>query len=355
MIHSKKDLTATAMKNNSITTTEVVLPSVSKPDGLLIQERLLSNPAKGQVTIKVEASGVSFAERAMMRDKYPGMPKFPFVPGYDLVGVVVAVGTGVDSTLMGKRFAVLSKTGGWSSHALVSADDLLAIPEGIDPSEAETLVVNGITAWQMLHRKAKIQKGQTILVLGANGGVGSILTQLALHAGVKVVGASSPKHHEALQKQGIIPIDYNDVHFSEMVKKLAPEGVDAVFDNIGGDSISRSFGLLKSGGILVSYAIAFALNLNKSIIPLFIALIGKLLWLNYMPNGRKAIFYNIWSGKGTEKFRSDMQEDFVELMKLLQRGVINPQITAKFPLAKIKEALELSESRTIYGKVVLIP
>lgn len=339
----------------SFTTKEVVLPKASKPDGLLIQERRLNNPNKGQVIIEVEASGVSFAERAMMRDKYPGMPKFPFVPGYDLVGKVVAVGAEVDTNLIGKRFAVLTKTGAWSSYTLVSAIDLLPIPEGVDSAEVEALVVNGITAWQMLHRKAKIKSGQTVLVMGANGGVGSILTQLAINAGVKVIGAASPKHHEALKKIGVIPIDYNEPNFSSLVRKNAPEGVDAVFDNIGGESVSRSFGLLRSGGTLVSYAIAYALEMNKSIILLFLKLIVKLLWLNYMPNGNKAVFYNIWSGKGTDKFRTEMQEDFLQIIDLLRNGILKPQIAAKFPLEKITEAMELAESRSIYGKVIIVP
>jgi NADPH:quinone reductase-like Zn-dependent oxidoreductase len=189
-------------------------------------------------------------------------------------------------------------------------------------------------------------------VLGANGGVGTILTQLAINGGVKVIGASSPMHREALKAQGIIPVDYNDKNFIDTVKSLAPEGINAVFDNIG-DSISRSFAVLKSGGKLVSYAIAFALNTKKSVVMLFLGLITKLLWLNYMPNSRKAVFYNIWTGKGTGKFRNNMQEDFSAIIGLLRKGVLKPQIAARFPLKNIAEAMELAESRTTYGKIVL--
>lgn len=349
----KKNTQSSPKFFQTLTTREVVLSGVTGPDGLLIRDRKLSNPKMGEAIIKVEASGVSFAERAMMRDKYPGMPKFPFVPGYDLVGLVVAVGA--DVALLGKRFAVLTKTGGWSSYCVVSAGDLLEIPDGIDPAEAETLVVNGITAWQMLHRKAKVKPGQTILVLGANGGVGTILTQLALSAGLKVIGVSSLRHHESLKKQGVIPIDYDDKNFLHTVKKLAPQGIDSVFDNIGGESISRSFASLKPGGMLVSYAIAFALNKDKSVVLLFLGLLAKLFWLNYMPNGRHAVFYNIWTGKGSIKFKMEMQEDFAQIIGLLRSGILKPEIAAKFPLEKIAEAMELAESRTTFGKVVLIP
>ena len=155
--------------------TEVVLPGIVEPSGLVIRTRTLARPAAGQVVVRVEASGVSFAERAMRRAMYYGQPKFPFVPGYDLVGVVAAVGPGVDASFVGTRVAALTKTGGWASYALLAAEDLLPVPDGIDPAEAETLVVNGITAWQMLHRQAHIRRGQTIVVHGANGGVGTNL------------------------------------------------------------------------------------------------------------------------------------------------------------------------------------
>jgi NADPH:quinone reductase-like Zn-dependent oxidoreductase len=225
----------------SFNTTEVIMPGIVEPEGLLIKSRMLNSPAAGQVTVKVEASGISFAEQSMRRGRYYEQPKFPFVPGYDLVGTVVAIGFGVDSSLLDKRVASLTKTGGWASHASLSASDLLPVPDGIDSIEAETLVVNGITAWQMLHREARIKSGQTILVHGANGGVGTILTQLALYAGVRVIGTASPRHHDALRDQGVEPIDYNDVDLARSVLKLAPGGVDAVFDHLGGKSFSRSF------------------------------------------------------------------------------------------------------------------
>ena len=131
----------------------------------------------------------------MRRAKYYDQPPFPFVPGYDLVGTVIEVGEETDRTLVGTRVAALTKTGGWSSHIILDAADLVAVPAALDPAEAETFVVNGITAWQMLHRKARVRAGQTILVHGANGGVGSVLVQLAHVAGVKVIGTASARHH----------------------------------------------------------------------------------------------------------------------------------------------------------------
>ena len=111
-------------KQSSFKTTEVVMPGIVEPDGLIIRRRALDIPAAGQAVVRVEASGISFAEQGMRRGRYPSQPKFPFVPGYDLVGTVAAVGSGVESTLVGKRVAALTKIGGWSSYALLAADVL---------------------------------------------------------------------------------------------------------------------------------------------------------------------------------------------------------------------------------------
>jgi len=345
-----KDLVQT-----SFNTTEVIMPGIVEAEGLVVSTRILNDPAAGQVTINVEASGISFAEQAMRRGKYYEQPKFPFVPGYDLVGIVVATGPGVDSNMLGKRVAALTKTGGWASYVLVSASELLLVPEAVDPLEAETLIVSGITAWQMLHVKAKVKHGQTILVHGANGGVGTTLTQLALYAGIRVIGTASPRHHDALRAQGVEPVDYNDDDLAATVLKLAPGGVAAVFDHLGGASFARSFSLLAKGGVLVCYAIASALNdTGNTFIP-FIKALAQISWWNLLPNGRKAYFYNIWEGKGSEAFQRQLRESFSQLTTLLARGVLKPQIAAHFPLTQITAAMKLAESRTVYGKVVLVP
>lgn len=344
-----------SLKQTSFNTTEVIMPGIIEPEGLLLRTRPLNNPAAGQVTVKMEASGIAFAEQSMRRGRYYEQPKFPFVPGYDLVGTVVATGPGVNPALLGKRVAAMTKIGGWASHVLLSANDLLPVPEAIDPLEAETLIVNGITAWQMLHSKAQIKRGQTILVHGANGGVGTILSQLAIYAGVRVIGTASPRHHETLRAQGVQPIDYNDIDLVGSVLKLSPGGVDAVFDHLGGASFARSFGLLAKDGVLVCYAIASALNDTGNVLIPFLKVLVQLAWWNIMPNSRKAYFYNIWDGKGSERFQEQLRGTYTELTNLLAEGVLKPQIAAQFPLAQITAAMKLAESRTVYGKVVLVP
>ena len=161
-------------------------------------------------------------QQAMRRGRYFSQPEFPFTPGYDLVGTVIRVGPGGDASLCGRRVAALTKTGAWTGHALVQARDAIPVPAGVSAEHAEAVTVNGVTAWQMLHRAARVERGQTILVFGANGGVGGLLIQLAHHAGVRVIGAASPRHHDALRRDGVEPVDYNAPDLAETVRALAP-------------------------------------------------------------------------------------------------------------------------------------
>jgi NADPH:quinone reductase-like Zn-dependent oxidoreductase len=202
----------------TVTTTEAVLPGKVEVSGLRLVQRVLPQPAAGQAMLRVESTAVSFAESAMRRGRYYGQPKFPFVPGYDLVGIVESVGPGVDPARVGQRVAALTKTGAWATVVLLAAAELVEVPDGVAADEAETLVVNGITAYQMLHGSAKVRAGQTVLVLGASGGVGSILVQLARQAGAHVIGTASPRHHEALRTLGAEPIDYRDPDLAARVR-----------------------------------------------------------------------------------------------------------------------------------------
>jgi NADPH2:quinone reductase len=231
------------------------------------------------------------------------------------------------------------------------------VPAGLDPGEAETLVVNGLTAWQMLHRTARVRPGQTILVHGANGGVGTTLVQLARHHGVRVIGVASPRHHHALRDLGVEPVDYADLGaLVARVRELAPAGVDAVFDNIGGATLRESWKLLAPRGTLVSYAISSSLNGTDSVFISFVRLLTRLTVWNVLPNGRRASFYNVWSGhlRNVTRFRARQREDLTSVFRLLADGVLTAHVAARLPLTSATQALELAESHTVYGKVILV-
>ncbi|MEU9187261.1 medium chain dehydrogenase/reductase family protein [Streptomyces sp. NPDC048484] len=336
---------------------EVVLPGKVEPEGLRIRQGGVPAAGPGQVVIRMEATGVSFAEQQMRRGRYYDQPAFPFVPGYDLVGTVLATGEGVGPGLVGTRVAALIKVGGWASHVLVDAADLVEVPDGVGAAEAETLVLNGITAWQMLHRKARIRAGQTILVHGANGGVGSVLVQLARAAGVKVIGTASARHHVALRDKAVIPVDYRDEDVAARVRELAPGGVDAVFDHVGGRGIVDSWRLLAPGGTLVSYGSASTRDDEGSKQWPVFKLLGRVWLWNALPNRRRAYFFNVWAGRALarNRFRARLRGDLTQVFAALQRGDVTAQIAAQLPLTRAADALRLAESGTVAGKVVLHP
>jgi NADPH:quinone reductase-like Zn-dependent oxidoreductase len=341
---------------NSTAVTEIVLPHKVEPEGLQVRTRDLSTPGAGQVALRMDATGVSFAEQQMRRGKYYDQPPFPFVPGYDVVGTVTAVGQGVDAAMIGRRYAAVTKIGGWASSLLLDAADLVPVPDGVSAAAAETVVVNGITAWQMLHRAAKVPAGGTIVVLGANGGVGSTLVQLARHAGITVIGTASTRHHDTVRGLGAIPVDYRDPEMYQRIRRLAPDGVDAVFDHVGGAALKDSWHLLRRGGTLVSYGTAATKNEDgNSQLPVLKSF-ARLLWWNLLPNGKGATFYNFWAGKRRlTAFRGRLSEDLTQVLRLLADGALTAQVAAEFPLAQAGAALALAESRTVAGKVVIVP
>jgi NADPH2:quinone reductase len=303
----------------------------------------LPAPGAGQVVVQVEATGVSFAEQQMRRGKYYDQPRFPFVPGYDLVG-----------RAGGRRVAALTKVGAWADRVVLDEADLVDVPDGVSAEAAETVVVNGLTAYRMLFKVAKVRRGQTIVVYGANGGVGSVLVQLALHAGIRVIGTAGPGGQDGLRALGVEPIDHRNEHVLARVRELAPGGVAAVFDHVGGPGIDDSW---KMGGTLVSYGTASTRDVPGNPALPVLKLIAKLQVWNLLPNGRRATFFNLWAGRRFRpaRFRRELREDLTRVFELVREGAITPRIAARFPLTEAAAALRLAEGGGNDGKIVLLP
>jgi NADPH:quinone reductase-like Zn-dependent oxidoreductase len=253
--------------------------------------------------------------------------------------------------------AAVTKIGAWADYILVPAADLIPVPKGVEADAAETAVVNGITAWQMLHGLAHIRAGQTILVHGASGGVGGLLVQLARDAGVRVIGTTSGSKLSALRALGAEPIDYRSEDLLAQVRALAPGGVDAVFDHLGGKNLYTSWQMLAPNGTLVSYGLASLLNSEISMLRAFIPHLTRIYLWNLLPNSRHATFYNLWGGKTLRpaKFHQELREALTQVFSLLAQGRIQAQIACRIPLRRAAEAMRLAESGTISGKVVLVP
>lgn len=338
-------------------TTEIELPAAGDPETLRPRTRELPPPAVGEALVRVDVTGVSFAEQQMRRGKYYDQPAFPFVPGYDLVGTVEAVGAGTRGVAVGDRVAALTKTGAWATRVLLPAGDLVPVPDGLDAAAAETAVVNGLTAWRMLHRTARVRRGDVVVVLGAAGGVGSLLVQLAVAAGATVVGVAGAAQLDRVRALGAVPVDHRAEDVTARVRQIAPDGVAAVFDHVGGPGIVRSWRMLGRGGTLVSYGTLATKDVPGNPRLPVLRLLARLLVWDALPNGRRARFFDLWAGRrrDVERYRREAREDLGRVFALLRDGRLQAQIAAELPLQEAAAALRLAEGGGLTGKILLRP
>ncbi|CAA9446633.1 MAG: Quinone oxidoreductase [uncultured Rubrobacteraceae bacterium] len=329
---------------------EVVMPREGGPEVLEVARRdAPRRPKAGEAVVRVEATGVSFAEVQMLKGRYFMQPKFPFVPGYDLVGEVESVGEGVDGGLVGQRVAALTQTGSWADRVALDAKNLAPVPDGLDSADAVAAVTNGVTAWQMIHRAASVRPGQTVLVHGASGGVGTLLVQLARLAGAEVIGTASASKHEHVRALGAIPIDYRGEDVPQRVREISPGGLDAVFDHVGGPGLVDSWRMLRRGGTLVTYGSASTLGDTGHRLKPYLPIVGQVLLWSAMPNGKRATFYYV------QRWPKLFKEDLSTVLSLLAEGKIEAHVDRRLPLERAAEALGLLVSGKVSGKVVLMP
>ncbi len=231
----------------------VVITKPGGPNVLQMVEDDLPEPAAQEIRVKIIATGVAFTDVMMREGVYPGVPKLPYSPGYDIVGVVDAVGTGVAGSLLGQTIVALTVVGGYSEYLCIPERDAVLVPFGIDPVEAVSLVLHYLTAYQMLHRVAQVQAGDRVLIHGAAGGVGTALLELGQLVGLEMYGTDAQVKHPIISALGATPIDYKTEDFVQRIHELTTGGVDVVFDSVGGENLHRSYKTLRRGGRLVSY------------------------------------------------------------------------------------------------------
>ncbi|MBM7784856.1 medium chain dehydrogenase/reductase family protein [Tenggerimyces flavus] len=336
--------------------TEVVLTSLGEPESLEFRRRDLPEPGADEALVRVEATGVSFAEQQMRRGRYPGVPPFPFVLGYDLIGVIESFGNGSDQhgdLRVGQRVGAIVKVGGWADRAIVHVGDLARVPDGVTAEQAEALALNGVTAYQLVHRVTKVRPGQTVLVQGATGGVGTILVQVARLAGAHVVGTASPAKHALVEKLGATPVDYRG-DLPAKLREVAPDGFDAIFDHVGPSSMRALQPLLKPSGTIVSYGSHETLNASGSAYLPWVKMMLRGLLSNLLPGRGKWAMYNVMAGKA-EVRRPQVKADFEAVLALAKSGELHGEIAATYPLDQAVEALKLAESGRVTGKILLLP
>jgi NADPH:quinone reductase len=314
-------------------------------DVLKVVELAVPKPRAGEVLVRVRAAGVGATDLTMLSGSYLYAPKFPFVPGYEIAGVVEAIGAGVTSLRVGQRVAALTVHGGFGELLVRDAAHFVPIPDSVSDRTAAAVILNYVTAYQAIHRVGNAQAGQTALVTGAAGGVGSAAVQLLVLAGVKVYGAASASKHRTLRALGAVPIDYRADRIDRLVRKYEPNGVDLVLDAIGGNMIGPCIGALRTGGQLVAYG--------------FMAARGKLstaamfanIYLGSRLRGRRGSFYGITALY--RKDRAPLMADLPKIFALLAQGKLEPLIAGSFPLLDASRALALLAAGQVEGKIVL--
>src|SRR5512146_3117181 len=225
----------------------VIVTHYGGPDALQVVEEACPEPKQGEVRVRVLAAGVALPDIMLREGIHPETPTVPFTPGWDLVAVVDRLGDGVSGIEPGQIIAAMPISGAYAEFVCLPQPELVPVPPGLDPAEAVSLVLNYITAYQMLHRSVHIRAGQRVLIHGAAGGVGSALLQLGRLAGLEMYGTCSSTRAAAVCDLGGIPIDYRNLDFVKEIHRLTGDGVDAVFDGIGGENAWRSREALRPG------------------------------------------------------------------------------------------------------------
>ncbi len=338
--------------------TRVLITAQGGPAVLKLVEDQLPEPRPGEVRLRVLVTGVAFADVLMRYGMYPNTPPLPFSPGYDVVGVIDKLGENVNDFAPGDTVAALTMFGGYSRYLCVPAHELTRVPAGVDPAEAVSLVLNYVTAQQMIHRIAQLQPEQSVLIHGAAGGVGTAALELGKLARLKMFGTASRGKHDLVTSLGGILIDYKSDDFvTRVLQMTGGKGVDAVFDAVAGSNWWRSYKTLRpggknSGGKLIGFGMSSVIEQGRPSKLRGLASFALMGLLGVLPDGKTARWYSIT----TEKKRHPewFQADLAHLFDLLRNKTIHPEVSERLPLREAQRAHELIEHARVTGKIVLL-
>ena len=305
----------------------------------------LEPPKPGELRIRVRASGVGFTDITKRTGSYAYAPAFPFIDGYEVVGDVDAIGAGVTGFALRQRVCALTVYGAWAEYFTRSADDFVPVPDGLDDGEVVALILNYVTAYQMIHRVARMQPGQTAVVTGANGGVGTALLELLAAHGVRALGSAARRHFDYVRSLGAVPIESRVRPLDEAVHGVLPDGVDVAFDGLSGPGTMECVRATRRGGLVVGYGFMAAGGPLGTMRGFATLLLGARLF------GRRGAFYGI-----TRLYRRDkrpLKEDLPTLLEMLRAKTIRPRIAMRLPLLAGREGERLLEAGGVNGKIVL--
>jgi NADPH:quinone reductase len=355
----------------------VVVDQFGGPEVVRVIDDQVPRPGPGEVRVRVLAAGVSYTDAMLRAGSYLGVPKPPFTPGYELVGVVEELGQGCSKLRVGDRIGTLTVWGADAERVCVMEANAVEVPDDLDPAEVLSLVFTYMTAYQLLHRTARARSGETVLVHGAAGRVGTAVLELAAVAGLRMYGTASARDRAAVERLATVPIDYRKDDFLTRVRELTDgQGVDVVLDGFGGALSLRSFRALRPGGRLVVFGhsgtVAHGRKSWRGWIRWYAATAAVALWGLLSPR-RRLLVYRIQKLRaghqvlpvsarhralpvgGGPRNADWFQEDFRALLGLFREEKIHPVVAERLPLSDARRAHELLESSAGKGKLVLVP
>ena len=320
------------------------------PERLEVVDAPLPTASRGELRVRVLASSLNYTEVLIRRHLYPQTMGLrpPFVMGYDVVGAIDQIGEGVHDFQIGDRVADMTVVGSNADYRTLRANDVARVPEGVDAAEAATLILSWTTAYQLLHRAARVQRGQRVLVHGAAGAVGQALLVLGRLAGIELWGTARGEHMALVREIGATPIDYKHEDFT----RVLPGGFDVIVDGVGEDGYRRSYAALKPGGLLCAIGFSASLQAQRRMLPIVMEIARLYLW-RLLPGGKRARFYSVNAMRA--RHPTWFKEDLERLFGLLATGAIRPRIAARISFDEVADAHRRLETGGLEGKLVLCP
>lgn len=315
----------------------------------------IPTPGPNEIVIKTHATGLNFADVVARRGLYPDAPKNPAVLGYDVSGTIHAIGQDVKGFEMGQKVVALTRFGGYAEYAVAMSEGVAVLPDSYDYHMATALATQACTAYFCAEECTSLHPGDKVLVQAAAGGVGSLLVQLAKHRGCIVYGTASSAKQSTLKDLGVdYPIDYTTSDFKSIIKKSEPNGIDVVFDSIGGKSFSKGMKILGPGGRMISYGAASQINgkkTNKLIAAGVVFGFGLFTPIALLMESKSIITVNMLriADHRPQVFKHVLNE----VVKLAQQDIIKPTVSKTFAADDIAAAHDYLESRQSIGKVTI--
>ena len=334
---------------------QVVIPRRGPPEVIEVREATDPVARPGTVRIRVHAAGINFSDLLARQGLYPDSPRPPCTVGYELAGVVDAAGPGVTTPRVGDRVIATTKFGGQSELVVVAPSSVFPLPDGWTFEQGAAFPVVYLTAHHMLVRVAAAQRGETVLVHSAAGGVGLAVAELGRILGLRVIGLASPPKHAVLREYGVEPLDSRDPRWFEAARRLRPRGIDIVLDAVGGRSWRYGYELLAPAGRMVCYgASALSEGSRRNLLKLLWRVIrfprfGPLTLMNDNKSVAGVNLGHIWSEQAL------LAPQLEALLRYAREGKITPRVDRTFAFAEAAAAHRYIHERRNVGKVLLIP